>query len=168
LRNSAVDANEFFSNRAGLPLGALRRSNHSESLYPAGIAPFFSSITKPFRENVFAGSALRQPFPGNVIPPSRLDPVGSKMVQFYPAPVNNAITGNLPLNPSIPNRNNTFDLRLDQYAGAHHFFGRGTYQQPEIGQANYFQNIGNPTQSAGSSSAAGRLRFKMSTRSAPA
>jgi hypothetical protein len=196
LRNSAVDANDFFSNRAGLPLGALRRNQAGVTaggpvaipkVYNGRDRTFFFVDYEAFRENVSAGTLLtvptaaqrvgdfsqtfnaqgklvqifdpqntipsatpggaaqRQPFPGNIIPQNRLDPVGVNMVKFYPLPVNNAITGNLPLNPSIPNRNNTFDIRLDQYAGPHHFFGRGTYQQPEIGQANYFQNIGNPT-----------------------
>ena len=26
----------------------------------------------------------------------------------------------------------TVNFRLDQYAGAHHFFGRGVYQQPWV------------------------------------
>ena len=29
--------------------------------------------------------------------------------------------------------------------GAHHFFGRGSYQQPWVGEPNYYGNIGNPS-----------------------
>jgi hypothetical protein len=194
IRNSDVDANDFFSNRAGIPLGSLKRNQAGFTVGGPAVIPkvyngrdktFFFLDYEAFRENVSsptiltvptvaqrggdfsqtfnaqgklvqifdplntipnpsgaAGSVLRQAFAGNIIPTSRLDPVAVNLVKYYPLPISSAVTGNLPLGPSIPNLNDTFDLRLDQYAGAHHFFGRGTYQEPQVGSANYFGNIG--------------------------
>jgi hypothetical protein len=197
LRNSDVDANDFFSNRAGLPLGALRRNQAGftaggpvliPKVYNGRDKTFFFVDYEAFREKVASpnsltvptalqragdfsqtftssgklvqifdpastqpnpagpvGTYIRTAFPGNVIPTNRLNPVAVNLMQFYPLPTSNALTGNYNINPSIPNSNNTFDLRLDQYAGAHHLFGRGTYQQPEIGSPNVYQNLGSPS-----------------------
>src|ERR1700733_8017192 len=194
IRNSDVDANDFFSNRAGIALASLKRNQAGLTIGGPAIIPkvyngrdktFFFLDYEAFRENdssptiltvptpaqrlgdfsqtfnaqgklvqIFdplntipnpngvAGAVLRQQFPGNIIPQSRLNPVALNMEKYYPQPTSSAVTGNLPLSPSIPNLNDTFDLRLDQYMGAHHFFGRGTYQQPQVGSANYFGNIG--------------------------
>ena len=194
IRNSDVDANDFFSNRAGIPLASLKRNQAGLTLGgPAVIPKFYNGRDKTFffldyeafREtdssptiltvptalqragdfsqtfntsgklvqiydplntvpnpNGVSGAVLRQPFPGNVIPTSRLDPVALNLEKYYPMPTNNSVSGNLPLSPSIQNLNDTFDLRLDQYVGEHHFFGRGTYQQPQIGSPNTFGNIG--------------------------
>jgi hypothetical protein len=193
IRNSNVDANDFFSNRAGLPLGALQRNQAGVTgggpvtipkVYHGKDRTFFFVDYEAFREKVgspqiltvpttaqrggdfsqtlnaqskliqifdpintipnpngAAGAVLRVQFPGNIIPSSRIDPVARNLVKYYPLPTSNAITGNLPINPSIPNSNNTFDIRLDPYMGAHHFFGRGVYQQPEVGSPNTFGNI---------------------------
>ena len=100
-----------------------------------------NTIPNPTNPNAF----LRQPFTGNIIPASRIDPVSRKMIAFYPLPVNSNLTGNLPLNTPRHNVNDTFNIRLDHYWNAHHFFGRGSYQQPFVGEPNYFGNLGNPT-----------------------
>ncbi len=191
IRNSDVDANDFFSNRAGIALASLRRNQAGLTIGGPALIPkiyngrdktFFFLDYEAFRENDSSptiltvptalqragnfsqtyntqgalvqiydplsttvnasGTVVRMPFPGNIIPPSRLSPVALNMEQYYPMPANSSISGNLPLSPSIPNLNDTFDLRLDQYIGQHHFFGRGTYQQPQVGSANYFGNIG--------------------------
>jgi hypothetical protein len=193
VRNSVFDANDFFSNRAGLPLGALRRNQLGATfggpleipkVYNGKDKTFFFVDYEAFRERVAAptsmtvptaaqrigdfsktvnaagqlvtiydpfstptvnGAIVRTPFADNIIPQNRIDKVAANIVKFYPLPITNAINGNLPLNPTIPNTNNTFNLRLDQYAGAHHLYLRASYQQPEIGQAYYWGNIGTPT-----------------------
>ena len=196
LRNRAFDANDFFSNRAGIPLGALNRHQAGFTLggplmlpavYNGKDKTFFFIDYEAYREavgqpNAFtvptslersgdfsrtlnaqgrlvqifdpnntvpnpatAGAFLRQAFPGNVIPPSRIDPVSRKLIAYYPLPANGSLTGNLPLNTARRNVNNTFNIRLDHYWKAHHFFGRGSYQQPYVGEPNYFGNMGNPT-----------------------
>jgi hypothetical protein len=192
LRNREFDANDFFSNRQGIPLGALHRHQAGATvggpvnipkLYNGRNRTFFFFDYEAFREAVgnpltftvptalertgnfsrttdaqgrlvqifdplnttpAAGGAItRAQFPGNLIPQDRIDPVGRKMIAFYPLPNNSNVTGNLPLNNPRRNRNNTYNVRLDQYAGAHHFFGRGSWQQPWVGEPNYFGNIAN-------------------------
>ncbi|HTM47728.1 MAG TPA: carboxypeptidase-like regulatory domain-containing protein [Bryobacteraceae bacterium] len=196
LRNRAFDANDFFSNRQGIPLGALNRHQAGATvggpvvipkLYDGRNKTFFFFDYEAFREaignpltftvptalertgdfsktvdaqrrlvQIFdplnttpspagGGAILRQAFPGNLIPQDRLDPVARKMIAYYPLPVNGAVTGNLPVNSPRRNRNNTYNLRLDQYIGAHHFFGRGSWQQPWVGEPNYYGNIANPS-----------------------
>jgi hypothetical protein len=50
----------------------------------------FSEITTPIR-NPFT----RQPFPGNIIPPSMLSPVSLELLQYYPAPNRSGTANNL-------------------------------------------------------------------------
>ncbi len=196
LRNRVFDANDFFSNRAGIALGALNRHQAGGTFGGPLVIPgvyngkdktFFFVDYEAYRESVgqpnsftvptalertgdfsktvtsagklvqifdpnntvpnpaTAGAILRQPFSGNVIPKNRIDPVAAKLIAFYPLPVNASLTGNLPLNTPRHNVNDTFNIRLDHYWKAHHFFGRGSYQQPFVGEPNYFGNAGNST-----------------------
>jgi len=189
-RNREFDANDFFSNRQGIPLGALHRHQagatvggpvYIPKVYNGRDKTFFFFDYEAFREAVGlpssftvptalertgnfskstqrvydplattpnGNSILRQQFPGNIIPQNRIDPVARKLVDLYPLPTNTALTGNLPLNTPRRNKNDTYNIRLDQYAGAHHLFGRGSYQQPFVGEPNYFDNIGNPSNPA--------------------
>jgi len=131
LRNSKMDANDFFANRAGAPIGPFKRNQFGFSLggpilpdkafffvnyeglrqrsrhQISGTVPTqqerqgdFSrsrqlvggacvpvQIFDPFstRPNP-AGGFLRDPFPGAVIPSSRIDRVGSRIASLFPAP----------------------------------------------------------------------------------
>jgi hypothetical protein len=73
---------------------------------------------------VASGSGyVRSPFPGNIIPQSRFDPVASKMLQYYPAP-NRTPTSALIDNFQIlsPSGTNWASLvgRVDQQLGSKH------------------------------------------------
>jgi hypothetical protein len=132
LRNSAMDANTFFSNANGVALGSFKRHQFGANL-GGPIVPnrafFFISyegqqrLTQSVRNDtvpalkqrlgdfsqtgqLVSGACapvtiydpattqtnpsgvgfVRQPFPGNQIPPSQLDPVGAKMMSYYPLP----------------------------------------------------------------------------------
>ncbi len=195
LRNRAFDANDFFSNRAGLPLGKLHRHQAGGTIGGPVVIPrlfngkdrtFFFFDYEAYRESIGNPNTFTVPtalertgdfsntlnaqgrliqifdplntvpnangvgvtrlqFPSNTIPPARIDPVARRMVALYPLPTVVAPTGNLPLNSARNNKNDTFNIRLDQYSGRHHFFGRGSYQQPWVGEPNYYGGIGNPT-----------------------
>lgn len=54
---------------------------------------------------------IRNPFPGNVIPPSRINPVGAKILAMYPAPNTDGLTQNYVA------ANNTGQYRYDQPMG---------------------------------------------------
>lgn len=86
----------------------------------------------------------RTPFAGNLIPQQRISPVAAKMLQFYPAPTNAAVTGNLVLSASRLNTTDTFDTRLDHnFTTASRIMGRVSIQNPRTGEPNYYGNIGN-------------------------
>lgn len=127
-RRPALDANNFFANRAGNPKGDYVHDQYGGSISGPIIRnrTFFyfdydrirdnspqtltgtvptdlqrnGDFSKTFNQdgslqaiyNPFAvspgadGDYVRQPFPGNVIPPNLLDPVGTNVIKFYPNP----------------------------------------------------------------------------------
>ncbi len=64
----------------------------------------FSALAVPVYDPATYDPATRtrQPFPGNVIPVARLDPVAKQLINFYPAPQNTRSSQNFIFNP--PNR----------------------------------------------------------------
>ncbi len=134
LRNSVLDANQFFSNLRGVALPSFKRSQFGGSvggpvtlpkLYKGKDRTFFFVAYEGLRQGsastvtatvptvaqrqgdfsqtlsaagqkiiiydpvttVAAGSGyVRSPFPGNVIPPNRLNPVALKVLNYYPLP----------------------------------------------------------------------------------
>jgi outer membrane receptor protein involved in Fe transport len=87
--------------------------------------------------NVYAIDPFaQQPFPGNVIPQNRLDPIGLKIAALYPIP-NRAMPGqNFVSSPVERDREDHFDLRLDHSLGAkdrlsaRYSFGDRTLYEP--------------------------------------
>jgi outer membrane receptor protein involved in Fe transport len=71
------------------------------------------------RSSVYAIDPFsQQPFPGNVIPQNRLDPIGLKIAALYPLP-NRTVPGqNFVSSPVERDRENHFDLRIDHSLGA--------------------------------------------------
>jgi outer membrane receptor protein involved in Fe transport len=71
------------------------------------------------RSNVFAIDPFTQlPFPGNVIPQNRLNPVGLAIAALYPLP-NRSVPGqDFVSSPAQRDRDDHFDLRLDHNVGA--------------------------------------------------
>ena len=57
--------------------------------------------------------ATKTPFPGNVIPSNRLDPISQKFLNYYAAAVLPTATNNYPLFVSSPNNRDGFTLRMD-------------------------------------------------------
>ncbi|MBK9168286.1 MAG: TonB-dependent receptor [Bryobacterales bacterium] len=95
---------------ASLPSPAMRGGNFAE--LPLGTQGIFDPRTRVQQEN----QVVAQPFPGNVIPQTRLHPVSLKLLDFYPSP-------NLP-DPSL--RNNFVQaqgrpINRDQFIGRFDF-----------------------------------------------
>jgi outer membrane receptor protein involved in Fe transport len=59
------------------------------------------------------GAVTRQPFPGNVIPRDRWDPVTAKLMNAYPLPTSTALANNLITTPTRTQDWNQFDVRID-------------------------------------------------------
>ncbi|MBI3471219.1 MAG: carboxypeptidase regulatory-like domain-containing protein, partial [Candidatus Solibacter usitatus] len=127
-RNDKLDANTFFNNRGGAAKPAFRR-NEFGGTYGG---PIRRDRTFFFAD--YQGIRLRQPrmifdpenltgnqrtaFPGNRIPASRLDPAAVKVFGLLPAPTSAAATRNFVFNPTIEQRTDQFDARIDQNLGA--------------------------------------------------
>jgi hypothetical protein len=150
LRNSKLDANNFFANRAGIPLGSFKRNQFGamvngpviknrtfflgsyEGLRERSLANATSTVPTdlqrrgdfsetriangslirifdPFTTRAQGSGFVRDPFPGNVIPQSMIDPVARNVVRHYPQPntVTNAVT-------NVNNFINTGSRRFDQ------------------------------------------------------
>ncbi|MEP7364005.1 MAG: TonB-dependent receptor [Acidobacteriota bacterium] len=59
-----------------------------------------------------------QPFPGNKIPSQRLHPTGVAVANLYPLPNRNVPGQNYVSSPTLRDRNDQFDVRLDHKLGA--------------------------------------------------
>jgi len=71
------------------------------------------------RSDVYAIDPFTQtPFPGNVIPRNRLDPVGLAIAALYPLPDRSVPNQDYVSSPAERDREDHFDLRLDQNLGA--------------------------------------------------
>ncbi|MDX2181128.1 MAG: TonB-dependent receptor [Bryobacteraceae bacterium] len=89
-----------------------------------------------FSQSILAGQAVqifdpfsydsttqrRQPFAGNIIPASRLDPVGAKAVAFYPDPNGSGFANNFIYNPRERTDVDRFDVKLDRQFTANDLF----------------------------------------------
>ncbi|HEY3456653.1 MAG TPA: TonB-dependent receptor [Bryobacteraceae bacterium] len=61
---------------------------------------------------------VREPFPGNIIPASRMDPNAVKLLNLYPAPSQSGLFNNFSTNRNSTTDANSFDVRVDQYFSA--------------------------------------------------
>jgi len=96
-----------------------RRGDFSKAtINPLTIAgqPAIDALGRPLTQNqIFDptttrtapdGSSVRDPFPGNIIPPTSIDPVAAKIQAFIPLPLNSALVNNYPI-PAYTNFRHT-------------------------------------------------------------
>ena len=84
------------------------------------------------------GAFLRDPYPYNVIPTGKRDPIAMIMINAYPAPTSGALTNNYASNTVTTNDSDSGDGRIDaQLTAKDSIFGRYTYQT--------FLNLSPPT-----------------------
>jgi hypothetical protein len=65
------------------------------------------------RANPAGGAAIRDPFPNNVIQPTRFDPIGSALAQLYPLPQTSALVNNYITTPIKRSNSHRGDARID-------------------------------------------------------
>jgi hypothetical protein len=188
LRNSDLDANTFFNNRAGTPKAAFRRNEFGGTIGapirrdktfvfgdyqgirivspPAGgqtdsiptlaqqqmvETGNFSGLGAVIYDPFNVSNGQRMPFPGNIIPPTRLDQAAAKTMSLFPAPTTPGTSNNFNFNTVGRQRDDQYDIRGDQNIGsADRLFvkysydnttGTGTGTLP-VGQNPYKIDIG--------------------------
>lgn len=113
----------------------------------SGINPIFDPLTG--RPNpAQAGGFLRDRFPNDRIPASRIDAVALRLLQLYPLPQNSALVNNFTMSPSKKQRDDGFDARIDQYFSEKDtFFGRYSFNDTNTEQPPQLPAVGdiNPT-----------------------
>jgi len=99
---------EYFRNKVAgsgnyvtVPTDAFRGGNFSSILTGRnlgtdgrGNAIFENTVYDPATNTTINGATYRNPFPGNIIPLSRVDPVAAKIQAFIPAPINTQLVNN--------------------------------------------------------------------------
>ncbi|MEK6408808.1 MAG: TonB-dependent receptor [Acidobacteriota bacterium] len=93
-------AREGITRVTNVPTLAERKGDFSQTLFRAPINPF-----------------TQQPFPGNKIPDLFINPIGKAIAALYPAPNRNVPFANFVSSPTLRNRNDHFDVRLDHSLG---------------------------------------------------
>ena len=181
LRNQDLNANTFFSNKAGLsraqyqqnqygataggaikkdktffftsweqldqrqaaltnttvPTVAMRTGNFSA----AGIPALFDPLQGAYQNGVFT----RQPFIGNIIPPSRISQAAINMQNLlFPLPTNGGLTNNFVANVPRVTDYNQYIGRFDQTLGEKdHLFGRFTLWNKNYSSSSALNSTGN-------------------------
>jgi hypothetical protein len=88
-----------------VPTLKMRQGDFSE--LPGPIYDPLTTVAGP------GGTFTRQPFPGNIIPQNRWDPVTAKLMNAYPVPTSSALSNNLVTSPTRTQDWNQFDVRVD-------------------------------------------------------
>ncbi|MBY0503128.1 MAG: TonB-dependent receptor [Bryobacteraceae bacterium] len=77
----------------------------------------FANLGAPIFDPESVTGNLRAPFPGNRIPVSRLDPAALRITGLLPNPTSPGATRNFVFNPTVEQRTDQFDVRLDHNIG---------------------------------------------------
>ncbi len=150
-RNEALNARNLFAqpgpnpefrrNQYGLTIGGPIQKNKTfffadwqGTRLRTGITRFSVVPTLNQRQGIFthsifdpASGTTRLQFPGNTVPASRFDAIGTQILQHYPLP-NVAGANNFVRTATEPDNQDQADFRVDRYFGEkHRVFARYTY-----------------------------------------
>src|SRR5437764_6297907 len=91
-------------------------------------------VFDPSTTRAVGSGFVRDPFPGNILPASRLDPNAIKLLNLYPAPNIGGLFNNYAANPVTQNDVNQGDIRIDHnFSDKDSIFGRVSYSDnPQI------------------------------------
>ena len=82
---------------------------------------------------------VRDPFQGNILPGTRVDPTGAALLGLFPAPTRLGIYDNYTTNAYRSQNDNSYDVRLDHTIGTRdHAFARVSYDDTPIQQDGPF------------------------------
>lgn len=72
----------------------------------------------------------RKPFPNNIIPDERIDPIARQAAAWYPEPQNGRLTQNFLFNPPVDENVDKFDTRIDHvFSGRDNVYYRFSYHR---------------------------------------
>lgn len=95
-----------------VPTARMRNGDFSELS-----VPIYDPLTRP-----------RTPFPGNIIPVNRFDPMAVKLMSLYPMPTQSGLAGNFSYNGQGWQTNQTADIRIDhRFSDKDTVFARYSY-----------------------------------------
>lgn len=89
------------------------RGGDFSKLYTSGANPAPITIYNPFNTSIVNGALIRQPFPGNIIPASLINPIAKAVTSYMPEPGRAAPAGS---------RYSTNNLSLPAYLDADKFY----------------------------------------------
>ena len=122
---------------------AAQRTGDFSGLRTGGtlITIYDPSTTRPDPANT--GKFIRDPFPSNTIPTSRINTVGANILKYYPLPTNpSVLAANTFLQSATPIDKDTQTVRIDYNLSAtRRLAGRYTYDNLDWQFANFFGNI---------------------------
>ena len=172
LRNDKLNANDFFSNKAGIPRPEYRQNQFGGSFGGAirKDKTFFFADSEALRivqgvptGLIFTPTLFEEKNPGNfsdvggpIIPTAKLDPVGLKYFALFPAPNTGSLTATATGTPNY-NQNvtktynsTTYDARVDhRFGDKDSMFGRFTYNPTFNSQPSLFPPVNGVTAGGG-------------------
>jgi len=77
-----------------------------------------NTIYDPLTDQLVNGVTTRTPFPGNIIPASRIDPVAAKIQALIPMPTNSALINNFGVVDSHTTIKNVPSIKIDENVGS--------------------------------------------------
>jgi hypothetical protein len=180
LRNSVMDANAFFNNRAGVAKPGFRRNEFgataggpirkdktfffadyqgirlAQPLTIVSTIPTvvqrnmlltgdFGNLGTQIYDPIVLNNGARQPFAGNVIPKTRLDPASLKIAALLPNPTSGGATRNYTYTPQLTQQTDQFDARVDQNLGSSdRLFGKYSFDNSTQTQPGALPTPANP------------------------
>ncbi|MGI9074955.1 MAG: TonB-dependent receptor domain-containing protein [Bryobacteraceae bacterium] len=119
---TALERDSGYANLSELLTQGGTRTDVLGRTFPLG------QVFDPSTTRAVGSGFVREPFPGNIIPASRLDPNAVKLLNLYPAPNIAGLFNNYAANPVIQNDVNQYDVRVDHNFGdKDSIFGRVSY-----------------------------------------
>jgi hypothetical protein len=136
----------FFVNYEGI-----RQVNPGEATFSVPTAEMrqgdFSQIRGIIYDpNTIDASGVRQPFAANRIPAARFNPVGQKMMSYYPATNRGGVVSNYFSQAGSRTNRNNVSVKVDRkISGRQNLFGRFSWEDANTQLANHYGSVATPT-----------------------
>ncbi len=132
-----------------LPTDLERKGDFTQSLIASGQMKVIYDPSTTRANPAQAGRFIRDPFPGNIIPTDRLDPVALKAQRYYPAPNGPGLPfskqNNFIAQAAISQPQDRIEFKIDHnFNDRERIFGRYTFMDSLYSKPNFWGNIVDP------------------------